>query len=85
MLTPKSGNEHDHLEQVRRFILKNGFQEPLIISCDLKPGQTRVTDGNNCLWVAIQEEFSFVPCRVLPSWLPLNGSCKFIEVDLKIL
>jgi len=36
MLTPKSGNEHDHLEQVRRFILKNGFQDPLIISCDLK-------------------------------------------------
>ena len=36
---PKMGNNHDHLEQVRRFILKNGFQEPIIISCEfLKTG-----------------------------------------------
>ena len=35
-LTPKAGTKHDHLEQVRRFILKNGFQEPLIIKCDLQ-------------------------------------------------
>ena len=25
-LMSKAGNNHDHLEQVRRFILKNGFQ-----------------------------------------------------------
>ena len=31
-LTPKMGDNNDHLEQVRRFILKNGFQEPIIIS-----------------------------------------------------
>ena len=31
-LTPKMGDNDDHLEQVRRFILKNGFQEPIIIS-----------------------------------------------------
>ena len=37
--TPKIGNNHDYLEQVRCFILKNGFQEPIIIiSCDLKTG-----------------------------------------------
>ena len=31
--------DNDHLEQVRSFILKNGFQEPIIIiSCDLKTG-----------------------------------------------
>ena len=35
-LTPRMGDNNDHLEQVRRFILKNGFQEPIIISCDLK-------------------------------------------------
>ena len=31
-LTPKMGNSNDHLEQVRSFILKNGFQEPIIIT-----------------------------------------------------
>ena len=35
-LMPKAGNNHDHLEQVRRFILKNGFQEPIIISVILQ-------------------------------------------------
>ena len=37
-LTPRMGINNDHLEQVRHFILKNGFQEPIIISCDLKTG-----------------------------------------------
>ena len=37
-LAPKMGDNHDHLEHVRRFILKNGFHEPIIISCDLKTG-----------------------------------------------
>ena len=30
-LTPKMGDNNDHLEQVRSLILKNGFQEPIII------------------------------------------------------
>ena len=30
-LAPKMGDNNDHLEQVRRFILKNGFQEPIIV------------------------------------------------------
>ena len=37
-LTPRMGDINDHLEQVRHFILKNGFQELIIISCDLKTG-----------------------------------------------
>ena len=37
-LAPKMGDHHDLLEQVRRFILKNGFQEPIIISCNPKTG-----------------------------------------------
>ena len=32
------GDNNDHLEQVRHFILKNGLQEPIIISYDLKTG-----------------------------------------------
>ena len=45
-LMPKAGNNHDHLEQVRRFILKNGFQEPIIISCDLITGKAYTTKEN---------------------------------------
>ncbi|KAL9978050.1 hypothetical protein ACROYT_G015529 [Oculina patagonica] len=63
-LAPKSGNKHDHLEQVRRFILKNGFQERTIITCDLQSGKAYVTEGNHRLWVAIKEGIKFVPCRV---------------------
>ena len=33
------GDNNDHLEQVRRLVLKNGLQEPIIISCDLKAGK----------------------------------------------
>ena len=36
--TPRMGDNNDHLEQVRHFIFKNGLQEPIIISCDLKTG-----------------------------------------------
>ena len=50
-LTPKMGDSKD-LEQVRPFILKNGFQEPIIISCDLKTGNAFITEGNHRLWVA---------------------------------
>ena len=47
------GDNNDHLEQVRRFILKNGFQEPIvIISCDLKTGNAYITEGNHRLWEA---------------------------------
>ena len=65
MLTPKSGNEHDHLKQIRRFILKNGFQEPLIISCDLTTDQAYVSEGTHGLWVANQRGNSFcaMPCN----------------------
>lgn len=69
-LTPKSGNNHDHLEQVRRFILKNGFQEPIIITCDLQTGKAYVTEGNHRLWVALKEGIPFIPCRVIHHWLP---------------
>ena len=41
------GDSNDHLEQVRSFILKNGFQEPIIIiSCDLESGNAYITEGN---------------------------------------
>ena len=33
-LMPKAGNNHDHLEQVRRFILKNGFQYHVILQLE---------------------------------------------------
>ena len=80
-LMPKAGNNHDHLEQVRRFILKNGFQEPIIISRDLTTGRAYITEGNHRLWVAIQEGIPFIPCPVIPHWLPPNGSYKKLEID----
>ena len=55
-LTPKTNDNNDHLEQVRRFILKNGFQEAIIISCDL------TTEGKHRLWVAHKEGIPFIPC-----------------------
>ena len=60
-LTPKMGDSKD-LEQVRPFILKNGFQEPIIISCDLKTGNAFITEGNHRLWVAHKEALPFIPC-----------------------
>ena len=66
-LTPKMGNNNDHLEQVRSFILKNGFQEPIIIiSCDLKTGNAYITEGNHRLWVAHKEGIPSIPCCVIP-------------------
>ena len=62
-LTPKKSDNNDHLEQVRRFILKNGFQGPIIIiSCDLKTGNAYTTEGNHGLWVATKEGIPFIPC-----------------------
>ena len=54
-VTPKMGDNNDHLEQVRLFILKNGFQEPINISCDFKTGIAYITEGNHHLWVARKE------------------------------
>ena len=57
-VTPKTGNNHDHLDQV---ILKNGFQEPIILShviCKLRR-KAYVTEGNHRLWVALKEEIPF--------------------------
>ena len=78
-------NNHDHLEQVRRFILKHGFQEPIIISCDLTTGKAYITEGNHRLWVAIQDSIPFIPCRVVPHWLPPNGPYKELEIDFSTL
>lgn len=44
-----------------------------------------MTEGNHRLWVAINEGIPFVPCRVIPHWLPPNGSCKKIDMDLTTL
>ena len=65
-LTPKMGDNKDHLEQVRRFILKNGFQKPIIISYDLKTGNAYITEDNHLLWVANKEGIPFIPCCVIP-------------------
>ena len=66
-LTPEMGDSNDHLEQVRSFILKNGFQEPIIIiSCDLESGNAYITEGNHCLWVAHKEGIPSIPCCVIP-------------------
>ena len=65
--TPKMGNNNDHLEQVRSFILKNGFQEPIIIiSCEKKTGNAYITEGNHRLWVAHNEGIPSIPCCVIP-------------------
>ena len=56
----------DHLEQARRFILKNGFQEPINISCDLKTGNAYIIEGNHHLWVAHKEGIPSIPCCVIP-------------------
>ena len=65
-LTPKMADNKDHLEQVRRFILKNGFQEPMIISYDLKTGNAYITEDNHRLWVAHKEGIPSIPCCVIP-------------------
>ena len=70
----KMGDNNDHLEQVRRFILKNGFQEPIIISCDLKTGNAYITEGNHHLWVAHKEGIPSIPCCVIPHKMSPNGS-----------
>ena len=61
--TPEMGDNNDYLE---RFILKNGFQEPIIVSCDLKTGNAYITEGNHRLWVAHKEGITLIPCCVFP-------------------
>ena len=73
------------MNQVRHFILKKGFQEPLIISCDLHTGCAYLTEGNQHLWIALREKIPFVPCRVIPQWLPPSGSFKNVNSDLTII
>ena len=76
------GDSNDHLEQVRSFILKNGFQEPIIIiSCDLERGNAYTTEGNHCLWVAHKEVIPSIPCCVIPHKLSLNGSYTKLDID----
>ena len=65
-LTPKIGDNKRDLEQVRHFILENGFQEPIIISYDLKTGKAYITEGNHCLWVAHKEGIPFITCCIIP-------------------
>ena len=65
--------------------MKNVSQEPIIISCDLTTGKACITEGNHHLWVAIQEAIPFIPCRVIPHWLPPNGSYKKLEIDFSTL
>ena len=65
-LTSKMGDNKHHLEHVRHFILKNGFQEPTIISYDLKTGKAYITEDNHHLWVAHKEGIPFIPCCVIP-------------------
>ena len=84
-LMQKTGNNHSHLEQVRCFILKNGFQEPIIISCELTTGKAYITEVNHRLWVAIQEGIPFIPCHVISHWLPPNGCYKKLEIDFSTL
>ena len=61
------GDSNDHLEQVRSLILKNGFQEPIIIiSCDPESGNAYITEGNHCLSVAHKEGIPSIPCCVIP-------------------
>ena len=79
------GDNNDHLEQVRRFILKNGFQEPTNISCYLETGNAYITEGNHRLWVAHKEGIPFIPCRVIPKQLSPNGSYKKLDIDFSTL
>ena len=65
--SPKMGGNNDHLEQARSLILKNGFQEPIIIiSCDLKTGDAYITESNHRLWVAHKEGIPSILCCVIP-------------------
>ena len=41
--------------------------------------------GDHRLWVALSEKIPFVPCHVIPQWLPPNGSFKNVNADLTIL
>ena len=82
-ITPKHEGDQCHLEQVRRYVLKNGFEEPLIISCDPDTGRAYIIEGNHRLWVAIKERIVCVPCQVIPQWLEPNGNYKHVQSNDK--
>ena len=65
--------------------MKNGFQEAIIISCDLQTGKAYIIEGNHRLWVALKEGIPFIPCRVIRHWLPFNGSYKNLDFDFSNL
>ena len=75
------GDNDDHLEQVRCFILKNGFQEPIIISCDLKTGNAYITEGNHGLWVAHKEGIPSIPCCVILTSCPQMVLTRKLAID----
>ena len=77
----KVGDNKHHLEQVRHIILKNGFQEPIIISYDLKNGKAYITEGHHCLWVAHKEGIPFITCCIILHYLSPNGSYKKFDID----
>ena len=64
---------HNHLDQVRHFILKKGFQETINISLNLQGRKAYISEGNHCLWVALKEGIPFIQCRVIPHWLQPDG------------
>ena len=77
---------HSHqMKQVWRFILKKGLQEPLIISCDPYTGCAYLTEGTIASGWHSEKKIPFVPCHVIPKWLPPNGSFKNVNADLTIL
>lgn len=80
-LTPKSGNDHDQLDQVRRFIFKTGFQKPIIISCDLQDGKGYIIEENHNLWAAFKDRIPFhIQCCVIANWLPPLAPIKTLKL-----
>jgi len=67
-LTPRMGDNNDHLEQVRHFILKNGFQEPILLLSHVIETQLEmpITEGSHRLWVAHKKGIPFIPYCVIP-------------------
>lgn len=82
---PKYSNDPHHLEQVRRFILKNGFDEPLLITVNVNDRRAYICEGNHKLWVAIKEGIPHVPCRVTSQWQEPHGQCKILDINTDTL
>ena len=82
---PEHGNDQSHLEQVRQYILKKGFDEPLLISINPNDRRVYVCEGNHRLWVAVKESISHVPCRVTPQWLEPHGLYQILHANTATL